>query len=993
MILRDPFQRLALRGGGFRCGCVRPDGMIWLMGGQRSGGRRVLLTLIPVATVVLLVVVAAVTNVATTLALPGWLHWLTSGGRTWWVIGGLVLVAGLLEALAAWWAADNRSASDIPGGGLSIGEVHGGNITGPAYATDGGTVIQAPGGTVVLPASPPSVQVAKGQTVVGELPGRPPSFFSRDQTMDLATLFMPGPGTAIVCVVTGGHGVGKTQVAAEYARQRVERGCPLVAWVSGETRDRLLDGLMELADALGVADPEGDSERSAVLVRRELEGRTEPAVLVVDNAVDIALVRRYLPVTGRTEVVVTSTDLAFRGLGAPVDVREFDPEVSVAYLEERTGLEDAAGAALVADELGNLPLALAQAATVIVLRNLGYSGYFGQLKAMSVAEMLPPDRGSPYPRGTAAAILLSLLAVVDTDQSGLTLDVLESIATLSGDGVSRDFLRQIMDDQLTVKGDELRVGRLDAVLERLVGASLLTWTFGDVVVMHRLVARVVRDRMHADDQLGERIGAIAQALSGLLIPETDAWSQRSSARELVSHAVGVWNRVSEHPAGTFATDSAVKALGVANWAIRQIRETADLSRAIAEGSAVVANAERVLGVDHPATLTSRNNLAKAYQAAGQLDKAIPLFEAILRHYDRALGADHPDTLNSRNNLAGAFQSAGQLDRAIPLFEATLSDYERVQGVDHPDTLTCRNNLAYAYKSAGKLDRAIPLFEATLSDYERVLGVDHADTLRSRNNLAVAYQAAGQLDRAIPLFEATLSDYERVLGVDHPDILRSRNNLASAFQAAGQLDRAIPLFEATLTEHERALGADHPHTLKSRNNLAHAFQEARQLDKAIPLHKANLSERERVLGADHPDTLNSRNNLAGAYQSAGQLDKAIPLLEANLSERVRVLGADHPDTLNSRNNLASTYQSAGQLDKAIPLFESNLSEYERVLGADHPDTLNSRKTLAGAYQSAGQLEKAILLLEATLTDSEQVLGADHPIAQEVRSNLMIARRLR
>ena len=65
-----------------------------------------------------------------------------------------------------------------------------------------------------------------------------------------------------------------------------------------------------------------------------------------------------------------------------------------------------------------------------------------------------------------------------------------------------------------------------------------------------------------------------------------------------------------------------------------------------------------------------------------------------------LGADHPDTLTSRNNLAGAYQSAGDLDRAIPLYEQTLADRQRVLGADHPDTLTSRNNLAYAYQAAG-----------------------------------------------------------------------------------------------------------------------------------------------------------------------------------------------------------------------------------------------------------------------------------------------------
>ena len=66
-----------------------------------------------------------------------------------------------------------------------------------------------------------------------------------------------------------------------------------------------------------------------------------------------------------------------------------------------------------------------------------------------------------------------------------------------------------------------------------------------------------------------------------------------------------------------------------------------------------------------------------------------------------LGPDHPDTLTSRNNLATAYQAAGRAAEAIPLHEQTLADRERVLGPDHPDTLASRNNLANAYQEAGR----------------------------------------------------------------------------------------------------------------------------------------------------------------------------------------------------------------------------------------------------------------------------------------------------
>ena len=107
-----------------------------------------------------------------------------------------------------------------------------------------------------------------------------------------------------------------------------------------------------------------------------------------------------------------------------------------------------------------------------------------------------------------------------------------------------------------------------------------------------------------------------------------------------------------------------------------------------------------LGETDPATMTSRNNLAAAYQTAGRLHEALPLFERTLADRERLLGPEHPDTLTSRNNLAGAYQDAGRLAEALALSERTLADRERILGPDHPDTLTSRGNLRQRLRRCG-----------------------------------------------------------------------------------------------------------------------------------------------------------------------------------------------------------------------------------------------------------------------------------------------------
>ncbi|HEX8104138.1 MAG TPA: tetratricopeptide repeat protein, partial [Solirubrobacteraceae bacterium] len=580
-----------------------------------------------------------------------------------------------------------------------------------------------------------------GQIVVGELPGSPPAHIAREATERLTELSSGSGQATNVVTLTGVPGTGKTHVAAEYGRRAVAEGVELVAWVSAEDHDRLVSGLAEVARAIGVDDPEGDSERSAERLRAALAVRKQPSVLVLDNAVDPDDVRHYVPTTGATRVIITSTDRAFGTLGEEIDVGSFDRTQSLSYLAERTGLSDDAGADALAQELGDLPLALAQAAAVVRLRRLSYAEYLDRLRAQPLVDVLPPDRGDAYRHGVALAILLAVRAADDADATGLTARILSAAALLSSDGVGVDVLTAVVDV------DDAAV---EAALGRLVERSLLVWARGQrAVVMHRLVAWAIQDRLQQTRELRSALGAVAEKLDGLFPPESEAWKYRERT-DLVGHAISVWvSALAAADRQAITTTDLVGFADVANRAVRHLRATADLSRAIEVGTSLAMSCTRRLGADHPQTLASSNTLAGAYEAAGDLTRAIPLYEDTLTTSERVLGPDHPATLAFRNNLAGAYAAVGDLTRAIALYQDTLTTSERVLGPDHPDTLTSRNNLAYAYQAVGDLNRALPLYQDTLANRERILGPDHPATLGSRNNLANAYEAAGDLTRAIP----------------------------------------------------------------------------------------------------------------------------------------------------------------------------------------------------------------------------------------------------
>ena len=640
---------------------------------------------------------------------------------------------------------------------------------------------------------PPPPEAASHQVVVGEIPVEPPGF--RPRVGLLADLDRAGVRVSVIHAGTGSRGVGATQLAAAYARAKLDAGWRLVAWVNGADMGSLLAGLAAVADVAGLTDD--DSGRgttdAAAMVRHWLEADGDRCLLVFDDVSDPEVLQASVPAHGAARVLITSARQSAANLGSAVPVGVFSAAEASAYLARRTGLDDEAGAAAVAAALGHLPLALALAAPVIRGQRHGHARYLDRLQKMLVVVSLTGGDDRPYSDGVVRAVLLSLAAVRAADKTGMCTRVTAIMAVLSAAGIRRELLHVASRAGVLASGGRrVEAAQVDRVLDWLSDRSLLTFSLdGQTVVMHRLVAQVVRDELVRRRRLEAVCWVAASVLEAHAIAVAGSQDRRAlrglpqQVTALLDNAAGLAEEADEDLAGIL--------LRLRFMALYHLIELGDSTpQAIAVGESLTTDLERLLGPGHPETLNARNSLAAAYLAAGRVADAIALFEQTLVVLQRQLGPDHPDTLTSQNNLASAYQDAGRAAEAIQLYELNLAVRERLLGVDHPGTLNSRGNLATACLAAGRVAEAIPLLEQTLASRERVLDPDHPDTQTSRRNLAKAYQDVGRVAEAIPLLERTSA---------------GRKNFATAYWDEGRAAEAIPPVEQTLAARETPAPAD------------------------------------------------------------------------------------------------------------------------------------------------------------------------------------------
>ncbi len=383
--------------------------------------------------------------------------------------------------------------------------------------------------------------------------------------------------------------------------------------------------------------------------------------------------------------------------------------------------------------------------------------------------------------------LLRLLSFMAPEPVPLTL-------LFAADRVVASLPGPVTEAVATMLGDPVAMGDAVTALRRY---SLVTPAGPGLVLVHRLVQAVARAQLTADEsELWEqaaaslveaavpdqpRLPAAWPACAALLPharavlhPASDGMSQiagylgssgsYTAARDLFQLITDARMEDDAHGPGHPGTLDARHQL--AYWTGRAGDATTARDQCAAllpPASGSWRRTSQHLG--HPARRPGRGG-------AGARDQ----FAALLPIRERVLGPEHPDTLTTRGNLARRIGVAGDAAGARDQFAALLPIRERVLGPEHPDTLTTRANLGYFTGAAGDAAGARDQFAALLPIRERVLGPEHPYTLAARADLARWTGVAGDAAGAGDQFAALLPLYERVHGARHPHTLDTRHEL-------------------------------------------------------------------------------------------------------------------------------------------------------------------------------------------------------------------------
>ena len=849
---------------------------------------------------------------------------------------------------------------------------------------------------------------------VGTLPRAADCFQPRAALDELRDAVRDG-GTAVLCqVLAGVGGVGKTQLAAQYARESTGE-VDLLIWVTASSRESIIDRYAQAGvEILGADWASPQAAATAFLAWLEPRNQRPAAVgcrwlVVLDDVTNPADLRGLWPPgspSGRTLVTTRRRDAALGGDGRRrIKVGLFTKDEAQEYLTavlearrvdgERRPREPADQIVGLAAELGYLPLALSQAAAYLANSGLSCAAYRARLADPATRldnlvpdqDMLPDDQAATV----AAAWSLSVKHADRTRPVGLARLMLQLIAVLDPSGIPEPVLTSesaltYLAAQRTLPGDGTGTCPVsaDEAISTLRVLHLLSLidhspdTPDRAVRVHQLLQRAVHEGLST----GQQERAVVTVADAIIQAWPDVERDSGLGQALRANADAL-RRVGEDALWRPGAHGLLFRAGRSLGASGQFTSATGYFERLADA------ARRRLGPDHPDTLAARREHAEWRGEAGDERGAAEECALLLADAERVLGPDHPDTLATRHNTIFFRGLAGDPAGAVREFGLLFADRERVLGPDHPDTLVTRHGLARFRGEAGDPDAAVADYEALLATRERVLGLDHPDTLITQHGLAFWRGQAGDPAGAVAALEELVARMQRVFGPDHHETLGTRHVLADIRGEAGDAAAALAELRAVLTDAERVLGLDHAETLVIRLLLARRLEETDGPATAVADHERLLADRMRVLGPDHPHTLTSRHFLASCRGRAGAPDAALAELELLFADRVRILGADHPDTLGTRWSIGYWLAETARSAEALGLYQQLLADEQRVFGPRSEQVRQARDALAYTRLEAGDLAGAVAGYRELLADLSQEHSANARALAQARHDLAVA----
>ena len=691
---------------------------------------------------------------------------------------------------------------------------------------------------------------------------------------------------------TGLGGIGKTQLASEFVHRYGQFFLGGIFWLSFDQPDAIPaevaacgeTNTLNLAPNFSQKSPEEQVKLVQAAWKESI-----PRLLVFDNCEDPKLLERWRPKTGGCRILVTSrrgdweSSLGVSSLALGV----LERTESIDLLKKFRPNLDAKFLDLVAEELGDLPLALHLAGSYLkkYQRSIQINEYLGQLKDPRLLRhqsmQLAADDLHTSPTGHIQHIGRTFAMSYDQLNKTNYIDQLahQLLIHAAHFAPGEPIWYQLLVKTLKLASDERTNQIVEEAFGRLIELGLIEIEQDDarpgpseILHMHRLVARFVRDVADADVRSSQR------AVEEVVFEETAAVNQSGYPLPLLA-----WQLHLRSVANIAQAREDAEGAALCSELANHLFKVNDFKSAIQYATKALKTRQAVLGENHVLTAESFRQLGLIFmETAADHEKALSHFNQARLIENRLKDEALPSSLNLGEtktlNLMGLWHfRQGQYQNAIDYYKKALDALQSTS--EQPDTpnllqATIENNIGDTYRISGLPNQALPHLKNALLINKKLLRENHPTIGMNLNNLANAYHDLEKLKDAKPAYEQALKIYQKNLGDQHTDVGLLLNNLGSFYIDFGDLTSAKNVLFESMTIFDESFQAPHNYKAFALNNLGKAYQLEEDYQTAEHYFTQALSIRKDLFDEHNPQLALSYANLGNCLDGLDKKEMAV-----------------------------------------------------------------------------------------------------------------------
>jgi tetratricopeptide (TPR) repeat protein len=793
----------------------------------------------------------------------------------------------------------------------------------------------------------------------------------------LRHMFNSGEATV---ALSGLGGIGKTEISLEYAH-RFKKAYNLIWRISGEDPSTILMDYTNLANRLNLNIESAKDENAIATKTIEWLENHIGWMLLVDDVPNPDLLFsdevRLLPKGGTGHILITSRYHDWNEWCNQITVTKFSARESIQFLLNRTDTKNRRAAAELAEKLGHLPLALAQAAAYISRHRISLKSYIEMF--VKQRERLWQEETAPrnYPHTVATTWSIAMAKI--TREQPMAVDLLNFASLMAPDDIPLDYV---------LGKKRYKTGRLSVELANRL-ASLRT----DFNAVRRL-----------RDQFRYRL---LQGRNKLMVYMADYGANATKASNAISAlknyslVEGNYESLSVHNLVQTITTDKLDATFLKIWvetAIRLVNQVYPgavedkanwplCSRLLRHALAVSKNAEE----KNIMPATNVNLLLKTgrylYNSA-QYRKAEDVH---LRALNLAKKCYEPTNLKIAEiyrDLGKVYETGDQYEKASDFYRKALKIDKSVYLEQNPKIAIDLEHLGNVALKLGNPGQALIHYNSA-KEYNDMFFVEkHITMARSDFNIGRSYLAKGDFENAESFLESALDRIRKNYYYHHPFSAEIINQLGDMNFLKGHMDRAMDDYTTALKIDRGHFGVNHPQIAEDLVRTAQVMLADGKIEDAQKRLNKALSIYLKAYGDQHHAIAKTYNYLGVAEQENQNHEEAIAYFTKALSLTEKVFdNPNHPLIADIATNYGTVLAKQGQFTEARDLLEMALRVYRKSNRAMSLTIGRGHKMVAAAYHGEQDLQKAQERYFKAYDIYEKLLPMSHPTMTELRENML------